>query len=115
MPAGVEIGAVRISASGRERSVIEGLKVGQSSTRAVVHSCKCILSSTGLHLRPFSLLAHVQFRPADLGMQDILDKAPPKVIMLELYPHSMPGGPAEATPLLRQLYNMGYTVMSHSG
>ena len=65
--------------------------------------------------RALKLLAVVQTQSVVLGMQELLEAAPPKAIMLELYPHSMPGGPAEATLLLRQLYNMGYTVMSHSG
>ena len=48
-------------------------------------------------------------------LQGAIEAAPPGVIMLELYPHSMPGGPAKAALLLRQLHSMGYTDMSHSG
>ena len=61
VPAGVDVGAVRISASGRERSIVEGLKVGQPSTcllstadsaSSQAGEALCLLTQRAPHLGP---------------------------------------------------------------
>lgn len=50
------------------------------------------------------------------GLQEVIVTAPPSVILLELAPPQMDiVGLADAATLLRQLYDLGYTEISHSG
>ena len=51
-----------------------------------------------------------------LGVQDVITRSPPSVILLDLLPAQMAAvGLAGAATLLQQLYDMGYTEISHSG
>ena len=49
-------------------------------------------------------------------LQDVIASSPPSVILMELNPSQMEAvGLADAATLLQQLYDMGYTDISHSG
>lgn len=49
-------------------------------------------------------------------LQDVIAMSPPSVILMELTPSQMEAvGLADAATLLQQLYDMGYTDISHSG
>ena len=49
-------------------------------------------------------------------VQDVITQSPPSVILMELTPSQMQAvGLADAATLLQQLYDLGYTVISHSG
>ena len=48
--------------------------------------------------------------------QDVITQSPPSVILMELTPSQMQAvGLADAATLLQQLYDLGYTDISHSG
>lgn len=49
-------------------------------------------------------------------VQDVITRSPPSVILLELNPLQMTAvGAGDAPTLLQDLYDLGYTDMSHSG
>ena len=49
-------------------------------------------------------------------VQDVITQSPPSVILMELTPSQMQAvGLADAATLLQQLYDLGYTDISHSG
>lgn len=49
-------------------------------------------------------------------MQEVIVSSPPSVILMELAPLQMDAvGLADAATLLQQLYDLGYTEISHSG
>ena len=49
-------------------------------------------------------------------VQDVITQSPPSVILMELTPSQMQAvGLADAATLLQQLYDLGYTDVSHSG
>ena len=50
------------------------------------------------------------------GLQEVIMSSPPSVILMELAPSQMDTvGLADAATLLQQLYDLGYTEISHSG
>ncbi|KAL3159283.1 hypothetical protein ABBQ32_011245 [Trebouxia sp. C0010 RCD-2024] len=50
------------------------------------------------------------------GLQEVIMSSPPSVILMELAPSQMEAvGLADAATLLQQLYQLGYTEISHSG
>ena len=49
-------------------------------------------------------------------MQEVIVASPPSVLLMELAPSQMDAvGLADAATLLQQLYDLGYTEISHSG
>lgn len=52
----------------------------------------------------------------EVFVQDVITQSPPSVILMELTPSQMQVvGMANAATLLQQLYDLGYTDISHSG
>ncbi len=68
-----------------------------------------IYTYTVHHDRTMSLICEVH-------VQDVITQSPPSVILMELTPSQMQAvGLADAATLLQQLYDLGYTDISHSG
>lgn len=123
------VGAVRVSASGWEGWVLDGLQV--SWTPACQASCfldlkRTILKGLSHHITSHQHLPELCSMNVDedtshmCNLQKLWtsqDRVPPTVILIELYPeamqrHNYPGG---ASALLRKLHSAGYSHILHSG
>ena len=135
-----KVAAIRISANGWEAGILHGLQVRcrdwccpfmrQQCMLIVIllnqhspaqHSipdqsipCHTIgMAWHGIHAKQLArqVLTHVV-----VPLQDVIASSPPSVILMELNPSQMEAvGLADAATLLQQLYDMGYTDISHSG